>query len=728
MSWYFVFFVISGFCGVLYELVWLRLAMAQFGVTTAMVSIVLSVFMAGLGLGSWISGRWVRQAPAAVFPTLRIYALIELAIGILAVLVPLGLKAGRSIVEIVAPSSSALYYADAGLCVALVLLPGCTFMGATIPVAMCAIAQTNPEGSSRSFSYLYMANVGGAIAGTMLPLILIELLGFRGALRVGVLCNVTVATLAWIQSGRRGSSVLSKAAAAKTKQTAPAGNTRSLALLFLSGLTSMAMEVVWIRSYTPYLGTVVYAFASILFVYLLGTFGGSALYRRLQPGSLRDDSGLWLLVASLALLPLFAANPSVDMPAWLRLVLGLAPFTGLVGCITPMLVDRFSQGNPERAGLAYAINVLGCILGPLLSGFGLLPFLSERWALVLLTTPWIFVAIRSLRTFNPRRGYARWLAYASPVFVLVLVAADRNYDEQFPDRRVLRDPTATVVATGKGMQKKLLVNGYGMTVLTPLTKTMAHLPLSSLDHTPESALAICFGMGTTFRSLRSWGIPVTAVELVPSVPRLFDFYHADAASIVASPLSHIVIDDGRRYLERTPAQYDVITIDPPPPIEAAGSSMLYSEEFYAVARKRLRPGGILQQWLPAASADRQEVAAVTLAIRNSFPYVRAFGNRFGIHYLCSERPILNRTPEDLLQRMPAAAVADFVEWAPPGNNTPAGAYTQMRSLLSNELSLDRLVAVAPDTPALTDDRPINEYYVLRRWLGNDGAGSASNSQ
>ena len=57
----------------------------------------------------------------------------------------------------------------------------------------------------------------------------------------------------------------------------------------------------------------------------------------------------------------------------MRLVLGIAPFTGLLGFLTPMLVDRRSGGDPGRAGTAYAINVLGCILGPLLAGFLLCP-------------------------------------------------------------------------------------------------------------------------------------------------------------------------------------------------------------------------------------------------------------------------------------------------------------------------------------------------------------------
>jgi spermidine synthase len=160
-------------------------------------------------------------------------------------------------------------------------------------------------------------------------------------------------------------------------------------------------------------------------------------------------------------------------------------------------------------------------------------------------------------------------------------------------------------------------------------------------------------MGTTFRSLRSWGIPVTAVELVPSIPRLFDYYHSKGQMILESPLSHVVIDDGRRYLERNTRQYDVITIDPPSPLEAAGLSLIYSAEFYDVEKRRLRPGGILQQWLTALDADAEVTAAVARSVRNSFPYVRTFWDELGFHFLCSDRPIPNRTPTDLLRRMPA---------------------------------------------------------------------------
>lgn len=208
----------------------------------------------------------------------------------------------------------------------------------------------------------------------------------------------------------------------------------------------------------------------------------------------------------------------------------------------------------------------------------------------------------------------------------------------------------------------------------------------------------------------SWGIPTTAVELVPSVPQLFWYYHSDGPQLLRSPLSHIIIDDGRRYLERTTDQYDVITVDPPPPIEAAGSSLLYSEEFLSTVKQRLRPGGILQLWLPGGG-DAVVESSIARAMLKSFPYVRVFHSfwGWGYHFIASTDPIFNRTASELAQRLPPRAVEDLTEWGPE-----ATAEGQFLSILNNEVSPDRLIAESPNTPALHDDLPANEYYVLRR--------------
>ena len=395
MRWYFGFFFVSGFCSILYEIIWVRLAMAQFGVTTALVSIVLSAFMVGLGLGSWGSGYLTRRYGDRIhFPALRLYAATELLIGVSAVIVPHQLSAGRELIQqniIPMALSSSGYYLSAGLWIALTLIPWCACMGATFPFAMLAIKGNSPPDSGRSFSYLYVANVLGAVSGAVVPLVLIELLGFHRTLYVGATLNFLLACCAFALSLDKPA--LGKPAAVKRVivprseppiettplQTAsirptPIKSSRSqesklLWLLLATGLTSMGVEIVWIRMYTPSLGTVVYAFAAILASYLGTTYLGSWAYRLKRNQLNLENSFLWTLLGFCVLFPFLMADPRLPLPALLRLVLGVAPFSGLVGFLTPMIVDQYSQGDPDRAGSAYAVNIVGCVLGPLISGF-----------------------------------------------------------------------------------------------------------------------------------------------------------------------------------------------------------------------------------------------------------------------------------------------------------------------------------------------------------------------
>ena len=711
MKRYFVFFFISGFCSILYELVWLRLAMAQFGVTTALVSIVLSMFMAGLGAGSWGAGILARRYGERVsFPPLRLYALAELLIGCSSLAVPVQLLWGRRLLESLtgtAGFSSAIYHFASGTLVALAVIPWCVCMGATIPLAMFAIHSDTRNETRRSFSFLYVSNVVGAMAGAIVPLFLIELYGFHGTLRVGAVLNAAIAVSAFgLTVGQRG-----RGSAPPPRRTATGVHGQgkgALVLLFITGLATMGMEVIWIRLFTPYLGPLVYSFAAILASYLSATFVGSIVYRDSSRSRDPHSQLAWILLALLGLLPLLTSDPRFSLNAVLRVFLGVAPFAAVIGFLTPMLVDRWSAGDPDRAGRAYAVNVLGCILGPLLSGFVLLPFVGEHVSMLLYVVPWIAMASLRPKGVELPIGARIW-AYAIVGAALAVFFLTKDYETLFPQREVLRDSTATVIATGTGMKKQLLMNGVGMTYLTPITKMMAHLTLASLDQPPRNALVICFGMGTTYRSVISWGIPATTVELSPSVPRLFPYYHDDGAEILASPLSHLVIDDGRRYLERSTQKYDAILLDPPPPFQAAGVSLLFSEEFYAVAKKHLTPDGILQVfWIPEGGSSMQ--ASVVRALTNNFPYVRVYRSveHSGWHFLASMHPIPARSAADLVARMPDRAVADMMEWGPA--KTPN---QQFERMLSTDMTTVQMINLSPTTPALQDDWPINEYFLLR---------------
>lgn len=212
-------------------------------------------------------------------------------------------------------------------------------------------------------------------------------------------------------------------------------------------------------------------------------------------------------------------------------------------------------------------------------------------------------------------------------------------------------------------------------------------------------LVICFRMGTSFRSALSWGVETTAVELVPGVIQAFGFYHADAGTWAHHPKAHIVVDDGWRFLNRTTAKYDVILLDPPPPVEAAGSSLLYSKEYYALAKQHLKPGGSRQAWYPGpASATREAVAR---ALHESFPHVHALypPDGGGLHFLASREPLDDLTVDELLARMPAAAKADLLDWC--------------GGMFINKVDFASRPSSDPRT-CITDDQPFNEYYLLRK--------------
>jgi spermidine synthase len=339
-----------------------------------------------------------------------------------------------------------------------------------------------------------------------------------------------------------------------------------------------------------------------------------------------------------------------------------------------------------------------------------LPHLSERHALILLGLPF-FVFCLLLRNSQSRRQQLGWglIAGAALTASLFLV---RDFETMLlrtqKNTVVRRDYAATVISFGEARDKHLLVNGFGMTILTPITKFMVHLPMAFHQGRPKSALIICFGMGTSYRSALSWNIDATTVELVPSVTKAFGFYHADAARFINDPNGHVVVDDGRRFLKRTSREYDIIVVDPPPPVEAAGSSLLFSKEFYELAKQHLKPGGILQMWFPGGEVLTSQ--AVIRSINESFPHVRCFPSvaGWGVHLLASSEPIEQLDANQLAARMPESAKKDLLEWY-DSQDVPA----YIGRVVNSEYFVPGLLNPDPEIQ-ITDDQPYNEYFLLRQ--------------
>ena len=712
----FACFFVSGFSGLLYQIVWTRLAFAQFGVITPVLSLIVSVFMLGLGIGSARGAVWGRALGARFgLTSLQAYAGAELLTALGAIAVPAGFALGGRLLLGVGSAGSAAFLALSAVVIVFVLLPWCIAMGATIPLMM-GFARRRQDGV---FSFLYAANVLGAASGAIVAaVVLIELLGLRGTLQVGAAGNITAALLALLLARSATEPV---AAAPLACPAAPATASRpawpSIALA-ATGFASMGMEVCWTRDFTFTLATTIYAFAAILAVYLLATFAGSLAWRHLlRRGLAPAPERLLGWALPLALLPVLLADPRLANAATpgsgVQVLFSIVPFCGLLGALTPGLVDRFAAGDPRRAGAYYALNIAGGILGPLVAGYLLLPVVGIRWAILLLALPLPVVALAA-SSWRPRCLAASLLA--SVVVLPVAVFASHAWDEAalYPrPHAVRRDDAASVVAWGRGRAAQLAVNGVRITTLTNETKIMAHLPMA-LVRDPHAALDICFGMGTTFQSLTSWGGTVVGVDLSRSVIHSFGFFHRDAAKVLAEAHVHTVVDDGRRYLLRTHRRFDVITLDPPPPVPAAGSSLLYSVQFYRIAARRLAPGGILAQWLPS-SGPRVRMAVVR-ALHHVFPYVLAFHalHGTGVHLMASMTPIAVPDTAAFIARMPPRARRDLMAWE--GGRSLHAVVHQILALREPLHAV--LPAPGAGIPLLTDNRPYNEYFLLRDlgWL------------
>jgi len=728
----FLLFFLSGFCSLAYQVVWTRMAFASFGIITPVLSVVLSVFMLGLAVGAWAGGRFIASLvektglSAVVF-----YAGAELLIGLGAFAVPKLFAAGEHFLLAAGQTNSIGYLALSALVLAFSILPWCLFMGTTYPLMMAYVRERDCK-NTESFSFLYLANVLGAMSGTFLTaVVLVELLGFRHTLWVAAAANFTIAAigggLGWKQRGFEVVDLAEAESSAVPGNLPSPNNSRSRlikTILFSTGFGAMAMEVVWTRAFTPILKTQVYSFAWIVFSYPGATFIGSLTYRRnLRAGSVHSMAKLMFLLAVAAFFPIFAND--YKLMKWVSLtglqisehvhaallLISISPICIILGYLTPRLIDEYAAGQPRAAGNAYAINVMGCILGPLVASYVLLPNMGERYALILLSSPFLILCLPFTAALTRwQRAGATAIAGIALVWSLFFAVDFEGLCVRMGENTVVRrDYAASVISYGgSNSEKRLLVNGIGMTVLTPVTKCMVHLPLAFHKGRPESALLICFGMGTTYRSALSWNIETTAVELVPGVKEAFGFYHADVPQVLKNPRGQIIIDDGRRYLKRTKQKFDVIVIDPPPPIEAAGSSLLYSKEFYELAKQHLKPGGILQAWLPGG-VPLLTGQAVLRSVDESFPHTRCFDSlqSWGTHILASMDPIENLSPAELAERLPVEAEKDLLEWASMQNATNylARILTQ-ETPIKNVLNPNRSIQV-------TDDNPYNEYFLLR---------------
>ena len=661
-------FFFSGACGLVYQIVWVRMLTHVFGTTATAVGVVLAAFMSGLALGSWLLGRAADRNPNP----LRLYAILEVGIGLaalaahflLARITPVYL----ALYEISGHSEATLTAARFILAFGLVMLP--TFlMGATLPVlARFIVRRLAAVGAD--LSMLYAINTIGAVAGVLAcGFYLIGTFGIHITVYIAVVGNLGLGLIAWAVSNR----VTSAPAAAVSRTDARpalegsvggALSNRTYALLLfalgVSGLTSFAYEIYWTRSLVFVLGNSTYALTTMLTAFIAGIALGGYL-ARLVVDRVADRVALFgwiqvlIAVSSAVALPVlfvflepqaireFLGKTTGEVGGLalarfgIALLVMLVPAT-FIGATFP-LVARIGVVNlrytGQRVGLIYASNTLGNVAGALLPGFLLLNWLGIQRGILLMAALNACIGFAFLASRMIGIRYLRWAVPAAAVGVL-LVLARVPLDFQFPTEnerptdRVLfyRDgPSATSKVTFDPHtgQKVMAIDGIvigGNTHTEYKQLLLAHLPkLLRDDVSTELSIGLGSGMlvGESIRHDRVQAI--TCVEIEPGVLAGAAFFARENHRVLSNPRVRVVIDDIANYLRTTSERYRVISADEKTALDYASNGFSYSREYYGLLRRRLAPGGILIQWVPT-NLPPPQYTMVLKTFADSFPHVQ----------------------------------------------------------------------------------------------------------
>lgn len=748
-------FALSGAAGLIYQVVWESQLIVVFGDTTQAIGTIVAAFMAGLGLGGLVGGM---IAPRLRHP-LRFYGVVECCVGGLALLVPLGFSVVIDPYRTAYSSGSTGVLTLVRLGLSLALLAPVTFlMGLTLPLLTRHLVTSMRTAGAR-MGALYAANTLGAMAGTLVSgFLLIELIGLSSTSHVAVALNLlggAAALLLWAR-GRAGAAVADHPEPARDDPAARRPGRSSHALLysvtFVSGFTALALEVLWTRLLAEGTGSQVYDFVVVLAVFLLGVGLGGAAYRfASRPGR---DTPPALALAFLGI----AVGAAVTVPLvsmWLTgghtllRALVLLPATACMGYAFPLtarLLTRRPAHGARSIGLLYLWNTTGSILGSLAAAFVLAGSLGTNGSILVLGAADAGVALalvllggNLVPSRRPRRlstvlaTVSAAAVLVSPLFVATgspvlltstdhqLAAAGRHYIHA-------EDSVSTVDAVGGPVRKRaLLTSGTSMTGISVVTKLMAYIP-KVVDPGASNLLDICFGMGTTFRSSLVLGMHTDAVELSPTVPTMMPVFYPDAERYLQSPLARVITADGRNYVRLTSRRYDIITVDPPPPVDSAAAAVFYSQEFYAEARQHLRPGGVFLEWLYFGGQDLQQLREKLRTFSSEFPHVVAMmlgGSAIGIYMLGSDQPITwSAATVDRVLGTPSAAT-DMAQ-APDAAGLPLEPWPQ---ILDGMVWLrdGQVSGFAGRGPLISDDHPVTEYYVLHELFRGSGDPTVSAS-
>jgi spermidine synthase len=742
----YAFFFASGLSALIYQVAWVRILSVDFGTTVHAVSTVLTIFMAGLALGSWAFGRWVDRSRRP----LLIYAGIEGGLALWALGFVLGTpwlhEVSTGLLQSATLSGAPTSLVKFGIAL-VVLLPPTTLMGGTLPV-LARQVNRSADAIGLRLGSLYGLNTLGAVFGSLLVAFLfIPTLGIMDSILLAGAINVLLA-LGSVWLSRSVPAPPTPAADAPAKQSAVAAPASGApdrmglvyAIAFASGFITLATEVLWTRLFINLLSGNVLVFATILAAFLTGIALGSLVVARRVDRMARLDGplalalglgGLCLLASMLGQQPVAALLHRVAStgttgsgPAPIYLALGtmfalLALPATVFGAVFPLL---FRWGTRSLAtigrdvGRLYAFNTVGSIAGSFASGFLMIRFIGVNGSLLLLAAAYGALACGVGRRAPLRVGGALLALGCVVLFAMPSVRRPVHWlnggflgvvaiDEE-DTLYIAEGVEGTVGVAQMGDARALTVNGVIVAESSRIDLwdllLKAHLPMM-LHEDPAKVALVGLGAGVSLGAVQAYDEleRVDCIEIAAEVEPAHRYFGDVNGRCWEDPRLNLVRGDGRHHLLLTDERYDVISVDPTdPPVVYQ-----YTQDFFQVCHDRLSPGGLMVQWVPMFRLSPLHLRMIFQAFARVFPESTVWYDGTSVLLIGSRDRRLEIDVERFLERAARPAVQESLApiGAPPG-------WLLLGTYVSGPEGLAEMIGA--DVPDNTDDFPYLEYAVL----------------
>ena len=617
-SWfYFVLFFLSGVPALLYQIVWQRTLFTLFGVNVESVTLVVTVFMLGLGLGS-LAGGALSSRPG--IRLLAVFGTVELCIGGFG-------AASLQLFHVVASHTAGQSLLVTGMVAFALLLVPTVLMGSTLPLLSEHFVRRTAN-VGESVGLLYCVNtLGSGLSCLLAAYLLMRLLGESGTVRLAVCFNLAVgATALILQRGRAVPAVRreNSATAAERQQTIPLWV--GMILAGATGFIALAYEIIWYRLYSFATGSAAQCFAEVLAFYLLGIAYGSQAVRSACQTKLRNDIRLTMAAGAEVILvggiAAYLVGPALML--WVSHI-PATPFAAvfaaatLLGAAFPLLAHATidpAKKVGKGLSLLYLSNIIGSTLGSFLIGFVVMDHWSTQATSVFLLGLGLAVAI-AFATFSGWKMRRAMFAAECAIYVLLAFGSHplfssmyerllfkTDYKPSMQHTALVENRSGVIVVcntdTGLGYKAGTAYGGgvydgrFNTDLLHDSNGLFRPFAVGGMGPTPRHVLMIGLATGSWAQVIA--GLPgvedFTIVEINPGYLQLIAD-HADVASLLHNPRVHIVIDDGRRWLlAHTDTRFDFIVMNTTFHWRANSTNLL-SKEFLELVREHLNPGGVL---------------------------------------------------------------------------------------------------------------------------------------